>query len=65
MDSRQTIHTRQSQYAPPPPTRHPVVLNMTFEEVVRLSGDLHRLTAALQRAVGNGQIDLPTIQIDD
>jgi hypothetical protein len=38
---------------------------LMFEEVVRLFGDLHRLTAALQKAVGSGQIDLPTIQMDD
>ena len=65
MDSRQTSHTRQSQYAPPPPTRHPVVLDMTFEEVVRLSGDLNRVLITLQKTVGAGQTDLPTIQLDD
>ena len=65
MNSRQTSHTRQSQYTPPPPTRHPVVLDMTFEEVMRLSGDLNRLLVTLQKAVGTGQIDLPTIKIED
>ena len=65
MDSRHTRHTSQSQYAPLPPTRHPVVLDMTFEEVERLYGDLNRITVALQKAVGTGQIDLPTINIDD
>jgi hypothetical protein len=42
-----------------------VVLDMTFEEVVRLSGDLNRVLVTLQKAVGTGQIDFPTIQIDD
>jgi hypothetical protein len=65
MDSRHTRHTSQSQYASPLPTIPRAVFDMTFEEVVRLFGDLHRLAAALQRAVGDGQIDLPTIQIDD
>jgi hypothetical protein len=42
-----------------------VVLDMTFEEVERLYGDLNRITVALQKAVGTGQNDLPTINIDD
>ena len=65
MDSRHTRHTSQSQYASPLPTIPRAVFDMTFEEGMRLSGDLNRLLVTLQKAVGTGQIDLPTIKIDD
>lgn len=65
MDSRQTSHTRQSQYTPPPPSVPRAVFDMTFDELVRLFGDLNRLLAVLQKAAGTGKNDLPTIRIDD
>ncbi len=65
MNSRQTSHTRQSHYTPPPPTMPRAVFDLTLGELVQLFGDLNRLFAALQKAAGTPQNDLPTIRIDD
>ena len=41
------------------------VFDLTLGELIQLFGDLNRLFAALQKAAGTPQNDLPTIRIDD
>jgi len=65
MNSRQTSHTRQSQYAPLPPAMPRAIFNMTFDELVQLFGNLNQVLTALQKAAETAQNDLPTIRIDD
>ena len=65
MNSRQSSHTRQSHHDLQTPIASRVLFEMTAEDLLRLFGDLNQVVAALQKAIGTGQSDLPTIDMDD
>jgi hypothetical protein len=64
MNPQQTTQTQQSHHTPPVLGPQYAPLEMTPQEIVHVFGELNRLLSTLQNALGVGQNELPTIDIE-